>query len=134
MPVGRSSALAGGRLAALLVASHAVCTAPMCTTSRFGGHQGGRSIGAKKKIRHHVNPLKDHHQTLLDLPEQWPTIFFKEATKPLHIDIGCARGLFCLEAAEANADINYLGLEEKVRTYLVDLESELLEYSTPAED
>ena len=30
--------------------------------------------------------------------------------------------------------VNYLDFEEKVRSYLIDLESELLEYSTPAED
>ena len=116
---------AGGRLTALLVASHAVCTVQMCTTSRFGAHQGGRSIGAKKKIRHHVNPLKSTHQTLLELPEQWPTEFFAEPSKPLHIDIGCARGLFCLEAAEMNTDTNYLGLE--IRSQLVDAAREDVE-------
>lgn len=86
--------------------------------SKFGRHQGGRSLGAHKKIRHHVNPLKDTYQVLVDLPEVWPSALFKEPALPLHVDIGCARGLFCLEAAEANNRTNFLGLE--IRQQLVE--------------
>jgi tRNA (guanine-N7-)-methyltransferase len=87
------------------------------TPSRFGSHQGGRSVG-KKKVRHHVNPLKSTHQGLIELPERWPEAFFAEPQNPMHVDIGCARGLFCLEAAESQPSRNYLGLE--IRSVLAE--------------
>ena len=36
---------------------------------------------------------------------------FADVTKPLHVDIGCAYGRFCIDMAEANPQYNYLGLE-----------------------
>ena len=93
------------------------------TRSRFGQHQGGRSLGKKKKIRHHVNPLKDVHMQPLDLPERWPEGAFTQPDLPLHVDIGCARGLFCLDlAAESSGSANVLGLE--IRSALAEAAAE----------
>ncbi|EOD14283.1 hypothetical protein EMIHUDRAFT_76396 [Emiliania huxleyi CCMP1516] len=94
------------------------------TRSRFGQHQGGRSLGKKKKIRHHVNPLKDVHMQPLDLPERWPEEgAFTQPDLPLHVDIGCARGLFCLDlAAESSGSANVLGLE--IRSALAEAAAE----------
>jgi len=72
-------------------------------------HQGGRSVGSTKRVRQHVNPLRSGHQNLLTLPENWPS--FAEPANPLHVDIGCARGYWCLDFAEAHPHVNVLGLE-----------------------
>lgn len=90
--------------------------------SLHGGHMGGRSIGSKKKIRHHVNPLKDIHMAKIDLPERWPEKYFADPEKPLHVDIGCARGLFCLDLASTRHEVNVLGLE--IRAALAEAATE----------
>lgn len=80
-------------------------------------HLGGRSIGTKR-VRQHVNPLRSNHQQPIELPERWPEHYFADPSLPLHVDIGCARGLFCLDHAVAHPGINILGLE--IRKPLVD--------------
>jgi len=72
-----------------------------------------------KRVRQHVNPLRSTHQQPLELPDRWPETFFKDPSLPLHLDIGCARGLFCLDFAEENPHVNILGLE--IRRPLVEL-------------
>ena len=72
-----------------------------------------------KRVRQHVNPLRSTHQQPLELPDCWPETFFKDPSLPLHLDIGCARGLFCLDFAEENPHVNILGLE--IRRPLVEL-------------
>ena len=72
---------------------------------------GGRSVGHKKKVRHHVNPLKSVHAKLLDFPEAWDTQAFADPSLPLHVDIGCARGVFCLDLASQAPELNVVGLE-----------------------
>jgi tRNA (guanine-N7-)-methyltransferase len=81
------------------------------------GHQGGRSIG-QKRVRQHVNPLRSSHQYLVDLPAHWPETLFADGSKPLHIDLGCARGNFCLDLAPLVPQVNILGIE--IRKALVD--------------
>lgn len=81
-------------------------------------HMGGRSVGSKKKVRHHVNPLKAHHMKTVELPEQWAESCFAQPAAPLHLDIGCARGVFCLELAQKAPHLNVLGLE--IRQILAD--------------
>ena len=81
-------------------------------------HMGGRSVGSKKKVRHHVNPLKAHHMKTVELPEQWAESCFAQPAAPLHVDIGCARGVFCLELAQKAPHLNVLGLE--IRQILAD--------------
>ncbi len=60
-------------------------------------------------MRQHVNPLSSFFQIPIKLPE--PKELFLEAKKPIHLDIGCARGQFLLEMAIRNPDWNFLGLE-----------------------
>ena len=68
------------------------------------------------RVHQHVNPLSPFYRqapTAVDLSE-----IFADATRPLLIDIGCARGRFILRMAEAEPEWNYLGIE--IRHPLVD--------------
>lgn len=61
------------------------------------------------RVHQHVNPLSPHYRQSpapVDLAEA-----FDNATWPLHLDIGCARGRFLLRMAEVQPDWNYLGVE-----------------------
>ena len=72
------------------------------------------------RVRQHVNPLSRKYQTPVQ-PPQWAMIY-ENSTHPLHLDIGCARGVFPLEMAQAMPDWNFLGLE--IREPLVDQANE----------
>ena len=61
------------------------------------------------RVREHVNPLSRKYQTPTTPPD-WEQIF-ADQFRPLHLDIGCGRGLFLLNMAEQEPDWNYLGLE-----------------------
>ena len=93
----------------------------MCLGPPLGSHMGGRSVG-QKKIRHHVNPLKSVHMKPLALPIRWPEHRFAQPSQPLHVDIGCARGLFCLDLAANQPGTNVLGLE--IRAVLAEAAAE----------
>lgn len=67
-------------------------------------------------VRQHVNPLSSYHQVPRPLPP--PADLFEQPSRPLHLDIGCARGRFLLAMAEAEPQRNYLGLE--IRLPLVE--------------
>jgi tRNA (guanine-N7-)-methyltransferase len=68
------------------------------------------------RIRQHVNPLARKFQSPIAIPD-WQDIY-QQDNRPIHLDIGCARGKFLLEMAEQNPEINYLGIE--IRKQLVD--------------
>lgn len=68
------------------------------------------------RVREHVNPLAAKYQTPPAIPV-WSSIY-ADCDRPLHLDIGCARGRFVLQMAEIEPDWNYLGLE--IREPLVD--------------
>ena len=87
-----------------------VCTNASESPSPGSQHMGGRSLG-RRKVRHHVNPLKSTHQAVLDVPDGWMAEAFADPCLPLHVDIGCARGVFCLDLAAASSTLNVLGLE-----------------------
>lgn len=70
-----------------------------------------------KRPRQHVNPLAQHHQNPLELADAWDAESF-DAARPLHVDIGCAAGHFCVGYADRRPDINVLGVE--IRQILVD--------------
>jgi tRNA (guanine-N7-)-methyltransferase len=70
-----------------------------------------------KRPRQHVNPLSARFQQPIELPADWDARAFGEP-RPLHVDIGCAAGHFCVQLADARPDINVLGLE--IREILVD--------------
>ncbi len=52
-----------------------------------------------------ISDVQDELAGVLD----WPTLFGNE--NPVEIDVGCGRGLFLVSSAEANHDVNYLGIE-----------------------
>ena len=60
-------------------------------------------------MRQHVNPLSRIHQQLRPLPP--PAQLFAQPSRPLHLDIGCARGRFLLALAPLESGWNHLGLE-----------------------
>lgn len=71
---------------------------------------------ARVRVRQHVNPLSNVFQVPV-LPPDWSQIY-KDLSKPLHLDIGCARGRFILSMAEVQPAWNFLGLE--IRQPLVE--------------
>lgn len=67
-------------------------------------------------VRQHVNPLSRYHQQPRALPPL--AELFDDPQRPLHLDIGCARGLCLLELARQRPWSNHLGLE--IRRPLVE--------------
>lgn len=68
------------------------------------------------RVHQHVNPLSPYYRqspTPVDLES-----VFADPTRPLLLDIGCARGRFLLRMAEAEPKWNYLGVE--IREPLVE--------------
>ncbi len=68
------------------------------------------------RVRQHVNPLSHKYQQPID-PPHWDKIY-ANLDQPLHLDIGCGRGHFLLQMAQAQPDWNFLGLE--IREPLVE--------------
>lgn len=77
------------------------------------------------RVRQHVNPLSDKYQVSVPIPD-WATVF-ANPQQPLHIDIGCGKGLFLLQMAVLQPDWNFLGLE--IRKPLVEQSLKRLEHS-----
>ncbi len=69
-----------------------------------------------RRVRQHVNPFAIKYQTPVTPPD-WSQIF-DDPTRPLHLDIGCARGQFLHTFAPIAPDWNFLGIE--IRQPLVD--------------
>lgn len=61
------------------------------------------------RVRQHVNPLSEKYQIPIDLPD-WSQVF-PHPQRPLHIDIGSAKGVFAMEMARLQPEWNFLGLE-----------------------
>ena len=61
------------------------------------------------RVRQHVNPLSDRYQAPVEAPA-WETVF-ASPQQPLHIDIGCGKGVFALQMAQLQPEWNFLGLE-----------------------
>jgi len=68
------------------------------------------------RVHQHVNPLAPYFQELAP-PVNFAGIF-ADPRRPLHLDIGCARGRFLLKMAQLAPDRNFLGLE--IREPLVE--------------
>jgi len=68
------------------------------------------------RIHQHVNPLAPYY-TQPGKPIEIGSLF-DDPGRPLHLDIGCARGRFLLKMAAAQPDWNFLGVE--IREPLVD--------------
>jgi len=73
----------------------------------------GRRQVKKQLFWQHVNPLSESYQTPADLDEDWLHSNFQYPQKPFYIDLGCSEGGFCLQMAQHNPMINFLGLEIK---------------------
>lgn len=71
---------------------------------------------AAVRVRQHVNPLSHKYQGIPDLPD-WQAIY-AQPQRPLHLDIGSAKGHFLRAMAIACPEWNFLGLE--IRAPLVD--------------
>ncbi len=67
-------------------------------------------------VRQHVNPLSRIHQLARPLPPLME--LFADPSRPLHLDIGSARGRFLLAMAPLAPQRNHLGLE--IRRPLVE--------------
>jgi tRNA (guanine-N7-)-methyltransferase len=61
------------------------------------------------RVRQHVNPLSSKYQSPAITPD-WAQVY-KHPSRPLHLDIGCARGQFLIEMAQAQPERNFLGVE-----------------------
>jgi tRNA (guanine-N7-)-methyltransferase len=73
------------------------------------------------RVRQHVNPLAQKYQVTV-VPSDWRQLF-AHPNQPLHLDIGCARGEFPLQMAQAFPDWNFLGIE--IRQPLVTLANQV---------
>jgi tRNA (guanine-N7-)-methyltransferase len=89
-----------------------------CVESFHGGQKlkvsnvvDGNIVAPRARARQHVNPLASSYQQPIELVEDWAKLIFKDPTLPFHVDIGCARGSFCMNLARNRSDINVLGLE-----------------------
>jgi tRNA (guanine-N7-)-methyltransferase len=60
-------------------------------------------------LRQHVNPLSRFFQLPLELPA--PEALFDDPSRPIHLDIGSARGQFLLGLAAVQPHWNHLGVE-----------------------
>ena len=69
-----------------------------------------------RRVRQHVNPLSNKYAEPAIAPE-WSEVF-ADLQRPLHLDIGCAKGDFVREMARLVPDWNFLGLE--IREPLVE--------------
>lgn len=61
------------------------------------------------RVRQHVNPLSHKYRHPIDPPD-WNQVY-QDMTRPIHLDIGCARGKFLLQMAQLSPEINFLGVE-----------------------
>jgi tRNA (guanine-N7-)-methyltransferase len=61
------------------------------------------------RVRQHVNPLSERYQAPVAMPD-WGEVL-ADPQRPLHIDIGCGKGLFGLQMAQLVPEWNFLGLE-----------------------
>ena len=62
-----------------------------------------------ESLRQHVNPLSRFFQLPLELPG--PDALFDDPGRPIHLDIGSARGQFLQALAEVQPSWNHLGVE-----------------------
>jgi len=61
------------------------------------------------KVRQHVNPLAPGFREPIPTPD-WQRVY-ADASRPLHIDMGCGKGRMLLEMAKLQPHRNFLGVE-----------------------
>lgn len=75
------------------------------------------------RIRQHVNPLESKFQQPIPIPV-WQEVYAL-CDRPIHLDIGCARGKFLQDMAQQDPETNFLGIE---------IRKPLVEYANQAKD
>ena len=73
----------------------------------------------RTKVRQHVNPLASKYQQPCELDDNWLNKVYENSQSNIIIDIGCAKGTFCLKYAANHPNHNILGLE--IRKPIVEL-------------
>jgi tRNA (guanine-N7-)-methyltransferase len=63
------------------------------------------------KVRQHVNPLSSRYLVPMEGGEEWVTNAFANTTRPVIVDIGCAKGSWVLKYGLENPHQNIVGLE-----------------------
>ncbi|KAE9045129.1 hypothetical protein PR003_g2627 [Phytophthora rubi] len=87
-----------------------------------GSSPPGNSPSGSRRFRQHVNPLSMVYRQPVELPD-W-TECFADASLPIHLDIGCARGRYLVDvAASQAAQRNFVGVEIR-RNVLQEAERE----------
>ncbi len=71
---------------------------------------------SRVRVRQHVNPFAKRYLRPVRIPD-WQKVY-ADLSRPLHLDIGCARGRFVLQMAQQHSESNFLGLE--IREPLVE--------------
>ena len=95
----------------LFSVSRHVSRQPTPRLSRVYSSVDGNNAEPRPRVRQHVNPLASAYQEPISLAEGWVSALFQDPSLPFHIDVGCARGTFCMELARARPGMNVLGLE-----------------------
>ena len=63
------------------------------------------------KVRQHVNPLASRYLIPMEGGDEWVASAFADTSKPVVVDIGCAKGTWVLKYAAENPERNIVGLE-----------------------
>ena len=63
------------------------------------------------KVRQHVNPLASRYLIPMGGGDEWVASAFSNITRPVVVDIGCAKGSWVLKYGAQNPDVNIVGLE-----------------------
>ena len=67
-----------------------------------------------RKVKHAKQYIEENPQIVVHTPKaqkgKWNKVFRNE--NPIHIEIGCGKGKFITELAQANPNINYIGIEK----------------------
>uniref|UniRef100_A0A0G4HX35 tRNA (guanine(46)-N(7))-methyltransferase n=1 Tax=Chromera velia CCMP2878 TaxID=1169474 RepID=A0A0G4HX35_9ALVE len=71
----------------------------------------GEKANIPRKPREHANPLAALHLSPIDLPEDWVSQVFANASQPVILDVGCAFGGWALQMAQKEPGVNFLGIE-----------------------
>jgi tRNA (guanine-N7-)-methyltransferase len=79
------------------------------------------SLIPRIRLREHVNPLSRRYQSPVPAPD-WQTIY-PNWGNPLAVDIGCGRGEYLLQMAQACPQWNFLGIE--IRSALVQVANQV---------
>jgi tRNA (guanine-N7-)-methyltransferase len=89
---------------------------PNSSTSEIIVNICNENVSRRARVREHVNPLAKKYSVAI-APPVWTEIY-ADCSKPLSLDIGCARGRYILQMSQLRQDWNFLGLE--IREPLVD--------------